>query len=325
MTKRYFLYVIKHVASGTKYIGQTFRPHRRWCEHKQYARNGSKVHRHLYAAMRKHGIENFDFRIVGRFERDAIDAAEAGMIAACREMGDRLYNTSPGGGRGDVEAANRAGVKRLEEIKLNEPTRYAEIQAKRAAAFAKVNDERGEDGRRANAKNASAALSPEARTAITWTNNFLRSPEDWARCSEAVATSNRRRALNDPATKAAEARKRLETLGPAGLAAIGRKSQATLGPEGRAARAKKAAMTAAARSVEDKAATLAKWRAGNAARLHTPEQQVEARRIKSARTVERRQPLVVLGFRSNAEMNAWLAGYKARRSQSSQEKEHADV
>jgi group I intron endonuclease len=57
------IYKITNLINNKCYYGQTRQPpNRRWSQHKQNAKKGGKMV--LYAAMRKHGIENFTFEIL---------------------------------------------------------------------------------------------------------------------------------------------------------------------------------------------------------------------------------------------------------------------
>jgi group I intron endonuclease len=57
------IYKITNLINNKCYYGQTRQPpNRRWSQHKQNAKKGGKMV--LYAAMRKHGIENFTFEII---------------------------------------------------------------------------------------------------------------------------------------------------------------------------------------------------------------------------------------------------------------------
>ena len=59
MTQR--LYIIRNLLNAEFYVGKTQNPRKRWWQHRWNARAG--VETHLYRAMRKYGIENFEFEL----------------------------------------------------------------------------------------------------------------------------------------------------------------------------------------------------------------------------------------------------------------------
>lgn len=59
------IYKITNKINGKIYIGKTFRtPQIRWSEHKQYSHLTDRYNTPLYYAMRKYGIDNFDFTVI---------------------------------------------------------------------------------------------------------------------------------------------------------------------------------------------------------------------------------------------------------------------
>ena len=62
------IYMITNKINNKKYIGQSVRIEIRWREHKNsYLKNDTNSH--LYNAMKKYGIENFDFNILEECEK----------------------------------------------------------------------------------------------------------------------------------------------------------------------------------------------------------------------------------------------------------------
>lgn len=63
------IYKITNLITNKCYIGQSNNPIQRWQSHKYHAQNGDYIGSSaIYDAMRKYGIENFEFSIIGWFE-----------------------------------------------------------------------------------------------------------------------------------------------------------------------------------------------------------------------------------------------------------------
>ena len=79
-------------------MGQSVAPRARWRKHKYLAING-KTNQYIHAAMNKHGIENFKFEIIAKFDsRKEVDQAEFDFIKAFRAREKEFgYNIKPGG------------------------------------------------------------------------------------------------------------------------------------------------------------------------------------------------------------------------------------
>lgn len=60
MTTKAGLYIIKNKITGGFYCGSSVNMSVRWSNHKQSAKKGSKKSPHLYNAIRKYGIDNFE-------------------------------------------------------------------------------------------------------------------------------------------------------------------------------------------------------------------------------------------------------------------------
>ena len=107
------VYLITNIINGKRYVGQTKQNLQKYWEHcLRRARAGSWAKPALYAAMRKHGIENFSIRclvIVGT--KQEMDYYERGLIKSFglrnREKG---YNCTDGGEGG-------LGLRHTEETK----------------------------------------------------------------------------------------------------------------------------------------------------------------------------------------------------------------
>lgn len=91
------IYMITNKINNKKYIGQSVRIEIRWREHKNsYLKNDTNSH--LYNAMKKYGIENFDFNILEECEKKELNKKEKYWIDYYQTM-DRSkgYNATSGG------------------------------------------------------------------------------------------------------------------------------------------------------------------------------------------------------------------------------------
>ena len=91
-----YIYIIENKLNGECYVGKTNDVERRWKKHRSNARSGST---HLSRAMRKHGIENFEIRVVDEHDDEmyALQTLEPMWIQRLRESGVGLYNMTEGG------------------------------------------------------------------------------------------------------------------------------------------------------------------------------------------------------------------------------------
>lgn len=68
------IYVIEHVASGKRYVGKSVNIEARFWAHKNLLTKESRskdCNRHLFNAVKKHGIDAFLFRVIESF--DSVD------------------------------------------------------------------------------------------------------------------------------------------------------------------------------------------------------------------------------------------------------------
>lgn len=91
-----YIYIIENKLNGDSYVGKTVNIERRWKKHLSNVGCGDT---HLSRAMRKHGVENFDFKIVDEHEEEsyALNVLEPMWISKLRESGVHLYNMTEGG------------------------------------------------------------------------------------------------------------------------------------------------------------------------------------------------------------------------------------
>jgi len=99
------------------YVGQTWEPlSTRWERHKSKARCGDTSCRHLYAAIRKYGVDDFAVRVQAFGQtQDELDELERYWITELRtQHRDFGYNLKSGGsaGRHSVETRERMSATR---------------------------------------------------------------------------------------------------------------------------------------------------------------------------------------------------------------------
>lgn len=101
------IYRILNKINGKSYIGQTVfdDPSKRWNTHKNIYKQ-EKHQEYLYRGMRKHGIENFEFRILSICNREELSKLECKYIKEFNTFGKAGYNMTSGGeGRRDCKAS----------------------------------------------------------------------------------------------------------------------------------------------------------------------------------------------------------------------------
>lgn len=94
-----FIYRIQNKITGKNYIGQTVQPvRRRWNLHRFHM---NKLNRPLYASMRKHGAENFEFSVLETLprytEKSVLDSRECVWIEKFNAIHPHGYNLTSGG------------------------------------------------------------------------------------------------------------------------------------------------------------------------------------------------------------------------------------
>jgi group I intron endonuclease len=94
-----FIYIIENKVNGRAYIGKTKVPEKRWRRHKDAASKCNEKSFWLYKAMSKHGVENFEFRIIDEHEDEAyaLKVLEPMWIKRMKDAGVHLYNMTAGG------------------------------------------------------------------------------------------------------------------------------------------------------------------------------------------------------------------------------------
>ena len=95
------IYCIENLKNGKKYVGQSRDVERRWTSHQSAFRRGHTGGSLLYRAMAKHGIENFDFRVLEYCSPSVIDERERFYIQELQSMSNQNgYNIESGGHMG---------------------------------------------------------------------------------------------------------------------------------------------------------------------------------------------------------------------------------
>lgn len=107
------IYRIVNKIDGKSYIGQSIydNPSRRWNTHKSNHIN-EKYEQYLYRAMRKYGIDNFEFIKICICSREELDTLECTYIKEYNTFGDGGYNMTTGGqGTRDYKASDETRKK----------------------------------------------------------------------------------------------------------------------------------------------------------------------------------------------------------------------
>ena len=174
------VYIIRHRDSGKVYVGQTWRPERRWAEHR-----GDKDPRSvLNRAIQKHGADAFDYDVVanGYETQPDLDRAEARYI--------RRYHADERGRGYNLRAGGRGG-------RMSEETRRRMSEAHR--------------GKSSGAKGKRWSVESRAKMGASWRGK-KHSPEH----VEKRAVARRGKPVSDQARRnitAAQAKRQRDALG----------------------------------------------------------------------------------------------------------------
>lgn len=92
------IYKITNKTNGKTYIGQSIDIDRRWKEHRNSYKTGKEI---LYRAIRKHGIENFEFEIITECEKEELNELEQKYVLLYKSYvgfkKSKGYNMTTGG------------------------------------------------------------------------------------------------------------------------------------------------------------------------------------------------------------------------------------
>lgn len=112
-----YIYIIENKVNGHAYIGKTKVPDKRWKRHREEAAKCNEKSAWLYKAMSKHGVENFEFRIIDEHEDEAyaLKVLEPAWIARMKDEGIHLYNMTSGGDGIPGYSHSPATIKKISE------------------------------------------------------------------------------------------------------------------------------------------------------------------------------------------------------------------
>lgn len=113
-TREFNIYVIENKLNGKKYIGQTCQDvELRFKQHKNLASKELDERRsYIHKALKKHGIDNFDFYILDSCVGDtAADALEINYIKVLDTLVPNGYNIREGGNNTHTEHRNKVSTK----------------------------------------------------------------------------------------------------------------------------------------------------------------------------------------------------------------------
>lgn len=96
-TIKMYFYIITNMINNKKYIGQTSNTENRWKRHKHNSNNGCDGA--IYNAIRKHGIENFNFSVfpIIKYGQNSANEEEKRLIKQFNSFGKNGYNMTEGG------------------------------------------------------------------------------------------------------------------------------------------------------------------------------------------------------------------------------------
>lgn len=102
----FYLYKIENKINGKFYIGKTNNTSKRWKQHCYYSKNKSNLL--IHKAIRKYGLENFDFIIINKYDTEK-EVCEAEINEIKISDKNKIYNIALGGNGGltmDIDRIN---------------------------------------------------------------------------------------------------------------------------------------------------------------------------------------------------------------------------
>lgn len=111
-----YIYTITNKINGKIYVGQTVqsKPKMRWYAHVRMVRANKK--NHLYDSMRKHGIDQFEWKIVDTAKNlDDLNHLETFWAEKYRQQGITLYNNRQ---TGNNKTHSEASIAKMRQVHL---------------------------------------------------------------------------------------------------------------------------------------------------------------------------------------------------------------
>lgn len=122
-----YIYILRNVINGKIYVGQTQNPPQRKASHFYEARRNNP--RRLYAAIRKHGEDNFMFEVIEECTDDVVNEREQHWVTQHDSYNyEKGYNMTPGGGHFELSEEQRQ--KQQQMMREQNPTRLPEVREK---------------------------------------------------------------------------------------------------------------------------------------------------------------------------------------------------
>lgn len=121
------IYLIENQLNKHKYIGKTYLTiEERWKQHKKDAKKDDCLHRPLYAAINKYGIDNFIITLIE--ETENLEEREKYWIAYYNSYYDGYNATTGGDGRPYIKYSDEEIInKYLETQSIQETAKYFQI------------------------------------------------------------------------------------------------------------------------------------------------------------------------------------------------------
>ena len=92
------IYIITNKINNKKYVGQTINPKKRWSAHKYEGIHYNYTNIALYNAMKKYGVENFEFKVIeSNIDINEINDRETFWIKKINTYKPNGYNLTFGG------------------------------------------------------------------------------------------------------------------------------------------------------------------------------------------------------------------------------------
>ncbi len=119
------VYKITNNINGHSYIGCSKDCEKRWSDHKTKSVNGKKkdeLNKPLYLAIKKYGLSNFSFKIIGTCQENELAEKEIYWIKYYNTYENREhYNLTPGGnlpGKNNIHIGEKHGMAKLSEAEV---------------------------------------------------------------------------------------------------------------------------------------------------------------------------------------------------------------